>query len=238
MPNGENLGDNKFVKQYIKGVYNENPPSARYSQIWDPATVLNVLVNTPWTPFSEVRLELLVQKLIFLILLITGQRGQFIFALDLNNTEITDEKITFKIENSDFKQGRPGYKPGLVTIKRYHVNQELCTVTLLEEYLKRTADYRGDLTKIFITTKRPFRPVSWDTVSRWIKSLLREAGVDTTEFGAGSTRAASSSKASCQGVPLQEIMSAAGWSQASTFTRFYKKEVREPRMSDAVLSVE
>ena len=214
-----------------------NPPATRYCNIWDPTTVLNALVKPPWAPLSELTIELLVQKLIFLILLITGQRGQFIVALDLSNMKMSEKIVTFKINRNDLKQGRPGYKPGLVRIRKYEDNSELCVVTLLKEYLEKTAECRGDETKIFITTKKPFRPASRDTVSRWVKKLLKATGVDTAEFGAGSTRAASSSKASRLGVPLEEIMSAAGWSQASTFTKFYKKEVSKQGMQDAVLSV-
>ena len=177
------------------------------------------------------------QKLTFLILLITGQRGQFIVALDLINMEMSEKIVTFKINRNDMKQGRPGYKPGLVRIRKYEDNSELCVVTLLKEYLEKTTECRGNETKKIITTKKPFRPVSRDTVSRWVKKLLKATGIDTTEFGVGSTRAASSSKTSRLGVPLEEIMSAAGWSQASTFTNFYKKEVSKQCMQDAVLSV-
>ena len=238
LPNGQNLGDNKFVKQFIKGVYNMNPPSTRYTRIWDPATLLAILVEPPWIPFTEMTLELLVQKLIFLILIITGQRGQFIVALDINNMEISETTAQFKVDNKDLKQGRPGYKPGLVKIQKYVDNQELCVVTLLQEYMKRTAHVREDITKVFITTTKPFRPVSRDTVSRWVKALLKAAGINTAEFGAGSTRAASSSKANKLGVPLEEIMASAGWSQVSTFSRFYKKEIIRNCMPKAALSVE
>ncbi|GFO41893.1 histone-lysine N-methyltransferase SETMAR [Plakobranchus ocellatus] len=53
------------------------------------------------------------------------------------------------------------------------------------------------------------------------------AGIDVTIFTAHSTRAASTSKALKAGVPLTTIMSVAGWSQSSTFARFYKKDVKD-----------
>ena len=46
------------------------------------------------------------------------------------------------------------------------------------------------------------------------------AGIDTSVFKAHSTRAASSSKASNQGVPLEEILLMADWSGQSTFLKF------------------
>jgi hypothetical protein len=47
--------------------------------------------------------------------------------------------------------------------------------------------------------------------------VLRLAGIDTSIFKAHSTRSASTSAATKLGVPLQDIMSSAGWSSNSTF---------------------
>ena len=60
---------------------------------------------------------------------------------------------------------------------------------------------------------------------------------DTTEFGDGSMCVASSSKASNLCVPLEEILSAAGRSQAFTFTKIYRKEVIKTCMPETVLYV-
>ncbi|GFN77514.1 recombinase cre [Plakobranchus ocellatus] len=54
-------------------------------------------------------------------------------------------------------------------------------------------------------------------------TLLSGKGIDVKIFTAHSTRAASTSGALKAGVPLTTIMSAAGWSQSSTFAKFYKK---------------
>ena len=62
-------------------------------------------------------------------------------------------------------------------------------------------------------------------MSRWIKELLRAAGINTNDFGPGSVRAAAVSKADQQGATLDTIMKSAGWTQPSTFTKFYKKTV-------------
>ncbi|XP_019854593.1 PREDICTED: uncharacterized protein LOC109583611 [Amphimedon queenslandica] len=76
------------------------------------------------------------------------------------------------------------------------------------------------------------------TIGRWIKSLLTDAGVNTSIFGAHSTRAASSSAAKKVGVPLIDIMKAAGWSRSSTFERFYYKPILSPQVGDILLSSE
>ncbi len=49
-----------------------------------------------------------------LILLVTSLRGQIFVALKMDNMDIDKNCYNFKIRNSDLKQGRPGYKPGLI----------------------------------------------------------------------------------------------------------------------------
>ena len=138
LPGGSKVSDNIFIKRFIKGVYNLDPPKTRYATIWDPDVVLKMLNKQPWIPLSSISLLMLAQKLIFILLLITGQRGQFITALDIQGMIRTSEGFHFKINNQDIKQGRPGYRLGLVTIKPYEHDRELCPVALLNEYLHRT----------------------------------------------------------------------------------------------------
>ncbi len=49
---------------------------------------------------------------------------------------------------------------------------------------------------------------------------LSAAGIDTTVFTPHSTRAASTSKAKARSVPMDVIMSLAGWSKATTFHQY------------------
>ena len=66
---------------------------------------------------------------------------------------------------------------------------------------------------------------------------LTAAGIDTTVFTPHSTRAASTSKAKARSVPTDIIMSLAGWLNATTFQRFYNKEIinNEDNMACALL---
>ena len=69
---------------------------------------------------------------------------------------------------------------------------------------------------------------------------LSAAGIDTAVFTPHSTRAASTSKAKAQSVSMNIIMSLAGWSNATTFQRFYNKEIVDTDnandMANALLS--
>ena len=103
------------------------------------------------------------------------------------------------------KQNRPGYKVPSVLLEAYPADQSLCIFTHLKEYLQRTKLLRGNETKLFPSHAKPH-----ETISRWIHSVMAEAGVDVTTFKPRSTRAAAASKAKNSSVPVKEILDTAG----------------------------
>ena len=81
----------------------------------------------------------------------------------------------------------------------------------------------GTEQSLFISYKKPHERVTVQTIGRWIRYTLQEAGVDTSIYKAHSTRAAATSAANRKGVPITQILSAAGWANERTFRRFYNK---------------
>ena len=77
------------------------------------------------------------------------------------------------------------------------------------EYITHTTPLRGGETQRLISFVRPHKAVSKDAIGRWIKSVFANAGIDTSHFGAHSTRAASTSAKNC-GLDMATIMKAAG----------------------------
>ena len=221
-PNGGKFGDHPQVKQYIKGVFNQCPPKPRYTLTWDPAVVVSLLKS--WYPATKLSLMKLTKKLVMLILLITGQRGQIITALNVERMHIEPDSFTFMIQNKDIKQGRQNYKPGPIKLRAFP-DKRLCVVNYLKVYLNRTLASRGKEKQLFLTTERPVKAASRDTISRWVKDTMKDAGLDISTFKPGSTRAAATSKAHQAGVPMDEILRAGAWSSETTFRKWYKKEL-------------
>ena len=93
--------------------------------------------------------------------------------------------------------------------------------------LERAQSFREQETKLFLTYQKPHHAVSASTISRWVKSLLKRAGVDSSKFGAHSTRAASSSAAKQAGVPIMDILSTGEWSSERTFARHYSVPIQK-----------
>ena len=63
---------------------------------------------------------------------------------------------------------------------------------------------------------------------------LKASGVDMTLFTPHSTRAAPSSAAQRDIVPLATIVKTAGWSKKSTFARYYNNPIRDIDLESAV----
>jgi hypothetical protein len=156
-------------------------------------------------------------------LLVTSQRPQVLSKLDITKMKQGSNYFEFALELTDLKQGRCNYRPHTVLLRQFIDNRKLCIFNYLSYYIQRTALVRKDNNRLLLTIKKPFLPASQNTITRWIKSTLNQAGIDTTTFSAGSTRAASASKAQDQGAPISQIMDMGGWSRESTFRKFYDK---------------
>jgi len=105
-------------------------------------------------------------------------------------------------------------------------NPELCPVLALEIFVERTNRLRSQLNEgsLLIALVAPQKPVTANTVSRWIKSVLGGAGVDTVHFGAHSTRSVAASEAVNAGAPINSVVRAGNWANKTTFNRFYNRE--------------
>ena len=74
-------------------------------------------------------------------------------------------------------------------------NPRLCVVTTLREYLIRTKLLREPCSQLLLSYVKPYKPLSRDTISRWVKAVLQYSGIYVTIFKPHSTRSASTSKA-------------------------------------------
>ena len=122
------------------------------------------------------------------------------------------------------KHTRIGSQQEPITLLRFD-NSSLCVLTLLKYYISKTSDIRKNSDKLLISFQKPFKEVSCDTISRWIKLIMSFSGIDikSKNIKAHSTRAQASSIASWKGISIATIMKAAGWSRETTFSQFYKK---------------
>ena len=218
---GVPAGQHCLVKRFVRAAFQQRPALPKNTVVWDVDLVLDYLKTL--SPVKFISIKLLTHKLTMLLLLLSGQRQQTIHLLDVRNMTLSGSSVKFRIGDV-IKQSRPGTHIQEIKLKAYAPDRRLCIVTVLREYLKRTLMVRGVEKHLLLTYGRPVHAASRATIRRWVIAVLCEAGVDLTIFSPHSTRAASTSHAS-RHVPLDTILTTAGWSRESTFRQYYDKPV-------------
>ena len=208
----------------MKGVFKTRKPKPKYEDIWDASKVLNYLSTLH--PVKELSLKDLTLKVLMLLLLFTGQRGQSIHLMTLSAMKRTESLCQFQILNHT-KTSKPGHSSTSITISEFEQDRRICPLTALQEYLDRTQGLRNGEQCLFISYVKPHRAVSRDTISRWAKSVLESSGIDSHKFSAQQ-----------KDVPLDVILAHVGWRSAETFRKFYDKPVTPANniMASAILS--
>lgn len=231
--NGQPAGRHPLVRRFMRAVFQEKPSLAHIQSTWDPELVLNHLKSLGQN--QDLSLVQLSRKLTMLMLLTSGQRGQALHLLDIRNMSISETRISFRIGDL-LKTSRPGHHMSELVFEAYVPDRRVCVLTASLHYLVRTKDIRGNATRFFLTTKSPIKLASRDTIRRWTKDVMRDAGIDLSNFSPHSTRSASSSKAALR-LPLSTILSSVGWTNESTFAKYYRRPLnKHGQFANAVLS--
>lgn len=215
------FGTHPLVCRFLKGVFENRPALPRYTRIWDVRIVLEYLKTMQ--PNETLTLKKLTLKLTMMLALISAQRCQTLKALSLDNISREDDKYVFTFDQL-LKTSRPGKHLKPFIVKKYDPDATLCPFKLLTEYIERTKTIRSNSKQLLICFQKPFNVASTDTISRWLKTILKLAGIN--DFSGYSTRAASSSAANKASISIEAIMEAAGWSNASTFQKYYNKPLK------------
>ena len=219
----DTLAQHPLISRFVKGIYNLHPPTAKYSNIWDISIMLDYYTKSKEN--NELTLKELTMKFVMLLMILGGRRKQAIVAIEIENVIITEDKLLL-LPNKTLKHSKPGRPLECLSYKRFMENTNLCVVHCAEEYLKRRKLLvNGDTHKLLITYGKPHREASSDTVSRWIKNELSNAGIDINIYKAHSCRAATASKAKDIGVPINEILKQGCWRRSNTFTKYYSKDI-------------
>ena len=194
----------------------------KYSHTWDVNILLNFIKNNLANNCS-LSLHNLTLKAVTLTALCSGQRAQTIHEMDLNYFSKIENRLTFTFINQ-LKTSKPGKTNAPIEIFKFE-DADLCVFTCIESYISRTEKLRS-CSKLWRGVVKPHKAVSKETVSRWIKSMLNMAGIDTDKFSAHSTRMASTSKANCQGGGMDTILRTASWESETNFLKFYCRHLQ------------
>ena len=157
-------------------------------------------------------------------------------ALTLDLMSIFDDRVEFLFP-VPLKHSKPGKKDPPSVFHEFPSDKLLCLKESIIEYLEITHQWRltPNSGPLFLSKVKPHSPVTKQSICRWVKEFLSSAGIKG--FTTHSTRSASASKALEKGVLLSDILSKGNWSRATTFEKFYKRNITRPaqRFQEVIL---
>lgn len=218
------FGNTDIVTRYMKGIFKLKPSLGKYTCIYDADIVIKYLdtINNNTAPLKE-----LSHKLLMILLLVTSQRNQSMASININTIHISHTMDIVDIFVPDvLKTTKAGRHLQAMRLSSFRPNPNICPVETLKIYMNKTKDLRTD-EALFISYIQPHKGVKVTSLSRWAKSTLLKAGINIDIYSAHSTRAASSSKKLTLNVSTEDIRKAAGWTNLSTFGRFYNKPITQ-----------
>ena len=224
------LENSNLIKRLFKFFYKQRPLQPRYSSFWSVEQLLNFLKT--WYPLEDLSLKQLTLKTIALIALSSSDRGQTIHKASILDMEVSNNKIIFIIRDK-LKNTRKFLKPTIITCVNSSI-PELDVASHVSHYIDRTKNLRGESSQLFISwvTKKP---VTKQSLARWLKLVLSLAGIDTTVFKAHSYRGAGLTKAFQKGATLDQIIKAGNWKNSSVFSTYYNAPSYEMNIENIIL---
>lgn len=231
---GEHIGRSPLISRILRGVAKTRPVKPKYDRIYSLDPIISKLDQM--APLENLTLQQLTSKLAMLLALVTAHRKQTLIAIRRSNIHIVENGYEIEIP-SRIKTTRPGSYQPLLLLPRFIDKPNLCVASTLEIYLERTSSLL-ETDNLFITTRRPHKAASKDTLSRWIRSFLSECGINS-KYAPHSVRHAATSSAQAKGIELSVIKNLAGWSATSkVFEIFYNRPIIKDRaaFAQAVLS--
>ena len=233
-----NLGYNVAVTRLFSSFYKIRPSFPKYVVTWDVGVVLRFLAT--WHPPDALTLKQLTLKTVALIALTSSDRAQTLHAMRVDRVSVTPQGLEFVIFDV-LKTSRRGRPARVVKCVSWDA-EELDVAFYVKKYIDKTfvlrwRAYRKGLGKpvqLFLSHKTGL-PVTKSSISRWIKNVMKLAGLDTKSFLPHSTRGASVSAAARRGASVSQILNAGDWTNLGTYQRFYSRTVDDTPVGRMIL---
>jgi len=196
---GFKLGDHPLISRFMAGVRNLRSPAPKYPVFWNATDLLSYLKS--WNIDSHC-LRDVSHKLVTIVACLSVQRVHTVTNIDFNVQFLDTATYLYVFKDLKVARARPCF---VIALPALRDADALGSAELLRLYLQLTKDLRPrDCRQLFISYVKPHRPVSNDTVARWIRGVLAAAGI-ASQFGAHSVRGSSASVAHAS-VPLDDVL--------------------------------
>lgn len=219
----EDISGSPILLRFFKGIYHLRPSTPRYNSTWDVDVVLRTLED--WGPSEQLDLRKLTLKLTMLLALGSAFRVQSLALINFKLIRINEEGVEIRVKDR-IKTTRPGAKQPYVYFPLFE-NEKLCIARTISCYVTKTKEFRDNKINLLLSFTPRHHEVGPQTISRWLKAVLKEAGISEE------------SKALVKGMNIQSIKETAGWSNKSmVFPKFYNRPIKktEKNFAQVVLS--
>ena len=203
---------------------------------WDLTLVLRFLNSPTFEPLSAGPLRAITQKVLFLLALATAKRGE-LQALSSVVTFVQgdaclsyvpefvakSESLTRSIPRCFLVRSLSDFAAGLDD------DLLLCPVRALRVYLDRISSLSPLRHRLFVSTRRPSRPLSKNVVSFFLRDVISSAGASRPEVGrlrAHDIHSVSTSVAFHRNWSVSTVLESATWSSSSVFNSFYLRDLQ------------
>ena len=165
------------ITRFLKGVFNIKPALPKYTFTWDVGIVIIYI-----SKIEANGLKYLSQKLATLLVFMFGQRcGETLSVLDIRNLNLLENICVIRIGDI-LKTFGPKSHIDEIKFHVYPNYLTICPLNCLRQYLQATKQHRANITSLFITLNKPFKVPSNDTLVRWVKQRLKDAGTNMNIF--------------------------------------------------------
>ena len=218
---GYEIGKHPLVCRLMKAVFRAKPSLPKYNKVWDIGLLVSYLRQ--YGCVDSLDRKSLSVKLLALLQISTAGRLSTLHSIKISDLHWDNGCLIIQISNL-LKTSRPSFHQSPYRFDCYTENI-LCVNCHVRQYLVDTAGVENRSEYLFLTYQAPYSRASLDTLRRWMKDILRKAGVPLG-YGAHSVRTASVSAAFSRGLEVETILKTGGWSSEKTFQKHYNREIR------------
>lgn len=228
---GNPLSSHIIVRQTLKGIALQKPQK-RKAPIWDINILTNYLSsNAP----KKATLFEISKRIAVILLLCSGRRVHDLTLLRIDESScIFEENSVVLWPEFGSKTDTASYRQSGWRLLQCQSNRNIDPVYWLKALIECSNVRRGDIKSLFISTCGAVKPATRSIIGGWVRSALREAGVRAS---AGSVRAAVASASWIDNTPVDEILARGNWQSATTFHKFYRREVDFNHTRNHILSL-
>lgn len=212
------LSSNFFIKHMLKAISiaRERPINA---PIWNPKLLLEYIKSHSLNQNNIYQVSRVTATL---LLLASGRRVHDLTLLRIDGNSLINQNNSiilwpaFGSKTDSIRHRQSGWK------LRQHPDKNLNIVFWIKQLLKITIDRRKDINHLFITARGDPKPASKTVIAGWIKSLMKDAGIESSP---GSIRSAVASLNWLENFTIDKILETGNWKTVHTFRKYYQKEI-------------